>query len=92
MTQKYPAPHLDVLTDEERAQNKVAMREIVDAIRQEGTEALDIAITKIKFASHVLMAIKKSMGADYIRSRKIDTSRADKVYGPGWLDQPDRPR
>ena len=92
MTQQYPAPHLDVLTDEERAQNKVAMRELLDAIDCEGMEALDIAITKIKFASHTLMAIKRSMGADYIRSRKIDTSRADKVYGPDWLDQPSWPR
>ena len=92
MTQKYPAPHLDVLTDEERAQNKVAMRELLAAIDCEGTEALDIALTKIKFASHVLMAIKRTEGADYIRRMNIDTSRADKVYGPDWLDEPSWPR
>ena len=92
MTQKYPAPHLDVLTDEEREQHNAGMDELLEALDCEGMEALDIALTKVKFASHVLMAIKRTEGADYIRRMKIDTTRADRVYGPDWLDEPSWPR
>lgn len=36
--------------------------------------------------AYALMACKKNKGANFIRSKGLNTADADRVYGPGWLD------
>ena len=35
--------------------------------------------------------MKKTFGADHVRKHGYNTEKADKVYGPGWLDHDDGP-
>ena len=44
---------------------------------------------KMNVPAETLMAAKRSMGADWIRSRGFRTELADAKYGPGWLDRDD---
>jgi hypothetical protein len=34
-----------------------------------------------------LMSLKKRTSGQFIREKKLRTTRADEVYGPGWLDR-----
>ena len=36
---------------------------------------------------HTLMTLKRWFGADFIRGTGFDTSKAEKDYGPGWLEE-----
>jgi len=36
---------------------------------------------------HSLMRLKNSRGAQFIRERGFNTTRADAAYGAGWLDR-----
>jgi len=40
-----------------------------------------------KLPAHSLMRLKKSEGAKFIRDLGFNTTKADAVYGPGWLDK-----
>ena len=83
------------LTVEERAglsdnaKNLVAWLEADD--RGDKAEA-DRLFSELEIPAHTLMAIKNVRGADWIRSRNLNTRLADEKYGPGWLDrtEPDR--
>jgi hypothetical protein len=35
-----------------------------------------------------LMSCKVNLGAEFIRQKGFNTVPADRVYGPGWLDEP----
>ena len=37
--------------------------------------------------AHYLKSLKRWNGADFIRELGFDTSKADKAYGPGWLEE-----
>ena len=37
--------------------------------------------------AHFLLSMKDWYGVNFIRGTGFDTSRADKAYGPGWLEQ-----
>ncbi len=37
--------------------------------------------------AHALALMRDWYGADYIRKWGFDTSKADKAYGPGWLEK-----
>ena len=67
----------------------VAMWEAED---RGNTEEADRLFSALEIPAHTLMAIKNVRGADWIRSRKLNTRLADEKYGPGWLDrtEPDR--
>ena len=43
--------------------------------------------TKLPLAPESLLAAKATMGADWIRQRNLNTSRADAEYGTNWLSQ-----
>jgi len=51
-------------------------------------EASDQWLALAEIPAYALMACKKNGGADYIRSKGLNTADADRVYGPGWLDEP----
>jgi hypothetical protein len=38
--------------------------------------------------AHSLMALKRTSGGQFIRDKKLNTAKADAVYGAGWLDRP----
>ena len=83
------------LTVEERAglsdnaKILVAMLEAEDRGDQAESDRL---FSELEIPAHTLMAIKNVWGADWIRSRNLNTRLADEKYGPGWLDRtaPDR--
>ncbi|MDR2614781.1 MAG: hypothetical protein LBC91_05625 [Candidatus Accumulibacter sp.] len=35
-----------------------------------------------------LLSCKANLGADFIREKGLNTTPADREYGPGWLDAP----
>lgn len=39
-----------------------------------------------KMPAKVLLAIKWTLGADFIREHGLKTDLADEAYGPGWLE------
>ena len=41
----------------------------------------------IALPGHTLMTLKRWFGADFIRGTGFDTSKAEKDYGPDWLDK-----
>ena len=47
----------------------------------------DRLFSVLEIPGHALMAIKETRGADWIRSRNLNTRLADEEYGPGWLDR-----
>ena len=51
--------------------------------------AKDLAMkifSKMPLAPESLLAAKETMGADWIRQRNLNTSRADAAYGTDWLN------
>ena len=41
----------------------------------------------IAMPAHSLMFLKKQNGAEFLRALDFDTSKADKAYGLGWLEE-----
>ena len=83
------------LTAEERAalpRNSKILVAMWEAEDRGNTEEADRLFSALEIPAHTLMAIKNVRGADWIRSRKLNTRLADEKYGPGWLDrtEPDR--
>lgn len=39
--------------------------------------------------AHALKSLKRWYGADFIREKGFDTTKADKELGKNWLEQPD---
>lgn len=44
-------------------------------------------LRKVDIPAHTLMAVKKTLGADWIRRHGLKTETADRAYGPDWLDR-----
>ena len=63
--------------------------EFVRALRRKDKEEKDRLRRLVKFEAESLMLFKKEYGAEFVRSRGYNTEKADKKYGPGWLDRED---
>ena len=74
------------LTEEEWLEQDRLAEEFSDAIVSGDRKLADEVLPKIIWPSFMLKATKKLFGADYIRKRRYNTTDADMVYGPGWLD------
>ena len=75
------------LSDEALAEHRKLTWDFLAARKREDWEEVDKLVRKMQFPACHLMAGKKLFGADFIRKCGYDTTRADEVYGPGWLDR-----
>jgi len=69
------------------SQNAIYIVESMAAEDAGDEEASNQWLALAEIPAHALMACKKSAGADFIRSLGLNTADADRVYGPGWLDE-----
>ena len=74
--------------DEIQAEVDTAM-EYVRAIMRKDKEEMERLRPQVKYEAESLMLFKKEYGAEFVRSRGYNTEKADKKYGPGWLDRED---
>jgi hypothetical protein len=44
-------------------------------------------LSRAELPADALMALKRWEGSQFIRDMGFPTTEADKVYGPGWLEQ-----
>ncbi len=63
--------------------------EYVRALMRKDKEEASRLRPLVKFEAESLVLMKQKFGAEYVRSRGYNTEKADKKYGPGWLDQED---
>ena len=77
------------MTAEEWAEQEALQFEFMDAIKARDREKKDEIRRRIIYPSFILQGIKEIRGADYIREAGLNTTDADLVYGPGWLDEDD---
>ena len=73
------------IDEEERA----ALDLISEAINNRDIETVRECMAIIKIPPYCLLAAKECHGADYIRDSGYNTERADKLYGPDWLNRDD---
>ena len=74
--------------DELQAEIDTTM-EYVRAMRRKDKEEMERLRRLVKFEAESLLIFKREFGAEYVRSRGYNTEKADKKYGPGWLDRED---
>ena len=77
------------LTTEQRAalpRNSKILVAMLEAKHRGDKAEADRLFSELDIPAHALMAIKKTRGADWIRSRNLRTHLADEKYGLGWLD------
>ena len=73
--------------NEEIALNNLRILKAMRGAKDQGDEAeYDRLHSELEVPAHTLMASKKVMGADWIRSRNLNTRQAELKYGPNWLD------
>lgn len=60
----------------------------IEAIKSGDIEERRRCAAQIEWSPSGLMAIKRSLGADFIRREQLCTRRADAAFGQGWLDEP----
>ena len=77
------------MTAEEWAEQEDLQLEFLDAIKARDREKSGEIRRRMIYPSFILKGIKKIRGADYIREAGLNTTDADLVYGPGWLDEDD---
>lgn len=78
-------PITDYPMDEEDRQ---ALSDYDEARNRDDMDAAFAAMRRFKASPPMLKALKKTLGADYVR-RHHNTTLADKEFGPGWLDRDD---
>ena len=78
-------------TQEEIDEELAVADEYGDALRRKDWEAADRILPRVKFEACSLKATKRLFGADYIRRRGYNTEKADREFGPDWLDHDDGP-
>ena len=61
--------------------------EYVRALMRKDREEADRLRPLVKYEAESLMLFKNEYGAEFVRSRGYNTEKADKKYGPGWLDR-----
>jgi len=74
---------------QEGGMNLVYLAESQDADEAGDTEASWAWLSMAKLSASSLRTLKRCSGAQLIRDMGFDTSSADAVYGPDWLDQHD---
>lgn len=62
----------------------------LEALKSGDIEERRRCAAQIEWSPSGLMALKQSLGADFIRREKLCTRRADAAFGQGWLDEPNR--
>ena len=72
--------------DEIQAEVDTAL-EFARAMRRKDKEETERLRRLVKFEAESLMLFKNEYGAEFVRSRGYNTEKADKKYGPGWLDR-----
>ena len=73
--------------NEETALNNLRILKAMRCAQDQGDEAeYGRLYSELEVPAHALMASKKVMGADWIRSRNLNTRQAELKYGPNWLD------
>ena len=80
---------------EQEEELRLCYGKIESVYRAEATKASDAGdnetfwqwFSLIAAPAHFLMTLKKWNGAEFLRSLDFDTSKADKAYGPGWLEE-----
>lgn len=80
-------PMIEVSDEEyERRAQLAQLGRIMDAER-EGDFAVAAELEK-EWAPppRVLLAAKRALGAEWVKAQRFDTRRADREYGPGWLE------
>ena len=77
------------MTAEEWAEQQALQFEFLAAIRARDEEKTDEIERRMIYPSFILKGIKEIRGANYIRRVGLNTTDADLVYGPGWLDEDD---
>ena len=78
-------------TQEEIDEELAVAREYMDALRRKDRKTADEILPRVKFEACSLKATKRLFGADYIRRRGYNTEKADREFGPDWLDHDDGP-
>jgi len=63
--------------------------EAADNAGDEDTAWAWLALAELSAKS--LMGLKRRTSGQFIRDMKLNTAKADAVYGPGWLDRPCTP-
>jgi len=71
----------------EGSMNLLYVAESQEADEAGDEEAAWAWLSLAKLPADALWILKESSGAQVIRDRGFDTSRADAVYGPDWLDR-----
>ena len=77
----------DPISPEDHAANTKYFAEYMRALGKDDKETADKLLPKMKLPAFILDAFKELYGAEGVRSMGFDTSRADKLYGPDWLDR-----
>ena len=66
---------------------EAALRALPDSIMGRSDVPESELWPKIPLLPAQLKRLKKEHGADYIRKMGFNTERADREFGPGWLDE-----
>ena len=74
-------------TQEEIQEEIDTTMEYFRAMRRKDKEEMERLFPKVKFEAESLMLFKNEYGAEFIRENGYNTEKADKKYGPGWLDR-----
>ena len=66
------------------------MDRYLEALEAGDDEECRRCAAQIEWSPTVLLALKRTAGADFIRSEGYCTRRADAAFGEGWLDRPEQ--
>ena len=77
----------DPISPEDCDANVKYLAEYAKAVVDDDDETADRLFSKLKLPALTLQTFKELYGAEYVRRKNLDTSRADKLYGPDWLDR-----
>ena len=77
----------DPISPEDLDANIKYFAEYTEALKNDDDETAERLLSKMKLPAFTLDTFKEFYGAETVRSMNLDTSRADKLYGPDWLDR-----
>ena len=77
----------DPISPEDHDANVKYLAEYAKAVVDNDKETAVRARSKLKLPALTLETFKELYGAETVRSMNLDMSRADKLYGPDWLDR-----
>ena len=65
------------------------MDRYLEALQSDDVEERRRCAAQIEWSPDALLALKRSLGSDFIRREKLCTRRADAAFGEDWLDRPE---